>query len=120
MTPLPEADAETRASFLDLLARFAACVRAVDYASGRQFWHPEVLVFGTHRDVVQGLETAVAQQWNSVWPRTADFAFDLEATRVLGGGDGLVVVVAPWTSTGFAPDGSARGTDKAIVNGRSG
>ena len=37
--PLPEADADTTAAIKDWLARFAACVREVDYAAARPFWH---------------------------------------------------------------------------------
>ncbi len=46
-------------------------------------------------------------QWDNVWPKTDDFRFDLSATHVLVSDDGsMAVVVAPWTSTGFHPDGS--------------
>ncbi len=105
--PLPEADPTLSTSLFDWLERFAAHVRAVDFAAGRPMWDPDVVVFGTHQDLVQGREAAIASQWRNVWPRTADFRFDLDRTRVLAGsGGGLVVVIAPWTSTGFAPDGT--------------
>ncbi len=104
--PLPDADLSLRASLFDWLERFASHVRAVDFASARPMWDPEVIVFGTHQDLLQGRETAIANQWRNVWPRTADFRFDLEKTRILAEpGGGLVVVIAPWTSTGFSPDG---------------
>ncbi|WP_245350270.1 hypothetical protein [Bradyrhizobium sp. UFLA03-84] len=46
-------------------------------------------------------------QWDNVWPRTADFAFDLAHTEVLISGDGgMATVITPWTSTGFNADGS--------------
>jgi ketosteroid isomerase-like protein len=108
MSPLPEAPADLRAVFLDWLERFSAMVREVDYAAARPLWHPDVLVFGTHRDVVQGRETAIAGQWDNVWPRTEGFRFDLAAVRVLAapGGD-MATVIAPWTSTGFDRTGKA-------------
>jgi len=106
MPPLPDADAATRSFMLDWLERFSGHVREVDYAAARALMHPRVLAFGTHRDVIEGVETWIATQWDNVWPRTADFRFDLAATRVLAAGDGsLAVVVAPWSSTGFGSDG---------------
>jgi ketosteroid isomerase-like protein len=105
MNGLPEADAATHGQILLWLEIFAGHVRAVDYAAARPMWHPDVLAFGTHHDVIPGRENAIATQWDNVWPRTAHFAFDLPATRVLGGA-GFAVAVAPWTSSGYAPDGA--------------
>lgn len=107
MQDLPTADDATRSEILRWLDVFAGHVRAVDYAAARPMWHPDLLAFGTHRDVISGLETAIATQWDNVWPRTADFAFDLANTHVLAAPNGgMAVAVAPWTSTGFHPDGS--------------
>jgi ketosteroid isomerase-like protein len=108
MPSLPEADAQTRAFFHDWLDTFAGYVREVDYAAARPLFHPEVLAFGTHRDVIAGVEQWIATQWDNVWPRTADFRFDLDKMRVLKSDDGgMAVVIAPWTSTGFHADGKA-------------
>ncbi len=105
---LPVADAETKAWFIAWLDGFAAHVRAVDYASARPLFHPEILAFGTHQDVLPSLEAWVNTQWDNVWPRTDDFRFVTGATAVLVSDDRtLAVVIAPWTSTGFAPDGTA-------------
>jgi ketosteroid isomerase-like protein len=102
---LPEADPSLRAWFLDWLERFSAHVRDVDFAAARPMWDPDVIVFGTHQDLVQGREAAIANQWSNVWPRTADFRFDPAKTRVLAeAGGNIAVVIAPWTSTGFARD----------------
>ena len=105
MSALPLADAAVRAEILDWLEVFAGFVREVDYASARPMWHPDLLAFGTYSDVIQGLETAIATQWDNVWPKTADFAFDLAGTHVLAEG-GMAVAVVPWTSSGFHQDGS--------------
>jgi ketosteroid isomerase-like protein len=107
MAALPEADAETRAWFIAWLEAFSGHVRAVDYASARPLFHPEILAFGTHQDVLPSLDAWVNTQWDNVWPKTDDFRFDLAATHVLASSDNtMAVVVAPWTSTGFHPDGS--------------
>jgi ketosteroid isomerase-like protein len=105
--PLPLATARTIASVHDWLSRFAACVRDVNYAAARPFWHPDIVVFGTYQELVHGLKAWTETQWDNVWPRTEGFAFDLENTAVLASADGsMVTVIAPWTSTGFHRDGT--------------
>lgn len=104
---LPLASPAVRAAILEWLEVFSGHVRAVDYASARPMWHPDLLAFGTFNDVIQGLETAIATQWDNVWPRTAEFAFNLAETHVLASADGsIAVAVTPWTSTGYHPDGA--------------
>ena len=103
MPPLPDAGPDTRQFFLAWLDRFAGYVRDVDYAAARPLFHPDVLAFGTHNDVISGLESWRDTQWSNVWPRTAGFRFIVDAVRVLSAGD-MAVVLAPWTSTGYAPD----------------
>jgi ketosteroid isomerase-like protein len=105
--PLPEAPAAIAAEIRDWLERFAACVREVDYRSAYPFWHPRIIAFGTVQALVEGLEPFRDRQWESVWPKTSDFAFRLDATRVLASADGsLAVAIAPFTSTGYHPDGA--------------
>ena len=105
MAALPDADPATRAYFLDWLDTFAGHVRAVDYAAARPLFHPELLAFGTHNDVIPGLAAWQDTQWNNVWPRTTDFRFTAEGVRVLAAGD-MAAVLAPWTSIGYAADGT--------------
>lgn len=105
MTALPNADAATRAYFIKWLDTFAGHVREVDYASARPLFHPDTLAFGTFTNVIPGLQAWVDTQWDNVWPKTADFRFDLEGSHVLASNDaGMAVVIAPWTSTGFHQD----------------
>ncbi len=104
MAELPNADGTTRIFFLDWLETFSAHVRDVDYASARPLFHPLILAFGTHRDVLPDREAWIAQQWDNVWPHTEDFHFDLANTHVLADVS-MAVVIAPWTSTGFHPNG---------------
>lgn len=107
MQHLPEADAETAAFFRDWLETFSGHVREVDYASARPLFHPDVLAFGTHDDVISGIDTWIATQWDNVWPRTTDFRFQLDRARVLASPDAAMAsVLAPWTSTGYHPDGT--------------
>ena len=105
---MPIADDAVTASIHDWLTRFAACVREVDYAAARPFWHPDIVIFGTHQELVCGLSRWIDTQWDNVWPRTAEFAFDLGNTALLASPDGaMAIAIAPWTSTGFRPDGTA-------------
>ena len=104
---MPEADAATRDYFVRWLERFAGYVRDVDYAAARPLFHPDVLAFGTHRDVIAGLARLADDAWDNVWPKTSDFRFDTNAARVLVSADNtMATVVAPWTSTGYHQDGS--------------
>ena len=106
MSALPTADAATTQVFHRWLEIFASYVRDVDYASARPLFHPDVVAFGTHNDVILGLDSWVATQWDNVWPRTTDFRFVLAQTVVLMSSDGtMATVVAPWTSTGYHADG---------------
>ena len=104
---LPEADEATAASVKEWLERFAACVRAVDYAAARPFWHPGIVIFGTYQELVRGLPAWVETQWANVWPRTEGFAFLLDETVVLASPRAaMAVAIAPWTSVGFHQDGT--------------
>jgi ketosteroid isomerase-like protein len=104
---LPEASAGTAAEVRDWLDRFADCVRAVDYAAARPFWHPDIVIFGTYQELVKGLSAWTERQWDNVWPRTAEFRFDLSNTMVMASPDGAIAIaIAPWNSTGFHEDGT--------------
>jgi ketosteroid isomerase-like protein len=106
MESLPIANAEVTRFFHQWLETFAVYVREVDYASARPLFHPDVLAFGTHNDVIPGIEQWIATQWDKVWPKTSDFRFTLEQVSVLASPDGrMAIVIAPWTSTGYHEDG---------------
>jgi len=103
---LPTANPEITRFFREWLETFAGYVREVDYASARPLFHPDVLAFGTHNDLIPGLDEWVATQWDNVWPNTTDFRFVLEQTSLLASPDGkMAVAIAPWTSTGYHEDG---------------
>jgi ketosteroid isomerase-like protein len=107
MSSLPVANADITRFFHRWLETFSSYVRDVDYASARPLFHPDVLAFGTHNDVIPGLDRWVATQWDNVWPRTSDFRFVLDQASVLASADGMMAtVIAPWTSTGYHPDGT--------------
>ena len=108
MDSLPIADPKVTRFFHAWLETFAGYVRDVDYASARPLFHSDVLAFGTHNDVIPGLDKWVATQWDNVWPKTTDFRFDLDHASVLASPDAMMaIVIAPWTSTGYHPDGTS-------------
>ena len=55
------ANAEITRFFREWLETFSGYVRDVDYASARPLFHPDVLAFGTHNDVIPGVEQWVAR-----------------------------------------------------------
>src|ERR1700752_5428389 len=108
MNSLPIANPDITRVLHAWLDTFSGYVREVDYASAKPLFHPDVLAFGTHNDVIPGLDKWVATQWDHVWPKTTDFRFVLEQTSVLASPDGrMATVIAPWTSTGYHPDGTS-------------
>ena len=82
-SPLPEANSETVAEVREWLDRFSLCVREVDYAAARPFWHSDIVIFGTYQELVKSLSAWTERQWDNVWPRTAEFRFDLANTMVM-------------------------------------
>ena len=86
---------------------WAACIRAVDFAAGREMFSPSVVSFGTReKNMMCGLDQLERRQWRHVWNVTSGFAFDLERTHCLVSPDRRhACVVAPWTSKGRKPNG---------------
>ncbi len=62
MVPLPTANAEITQFFHHWLETFAGYVREVDYTSAKPLFHPDVLAFGTHNDVIPGIDIWIATQ----------------------------------------------------------
>ena len=81
-------------------------VRAVDFAAARQLFDPDVASFGTHAEIVTGIDQLAAQQWSAIWPAISDFRFLVD--RLHGDISGTHAWAAvPWTSTGYHQDGTA-------------
>jgi ketosteroid isomerase-like protein len=83
-----------------------ACLLSVDFARARSLFDPHVSGFGTHADIVFGLDRLEAEQWRNVWPLISEFKFNVE--RLHGGiVDQHAWAACPWTSTGYDKDGIA-------------
>jgi ketosteroid isomerase-like protein len=98
-------DRETHAALRAWFEALARCVRAVDYDAARPLFAADAVAFGTHADLVVGLDAIQARQWSAVWPFIADFTFDLDRLHAVAAGD-LAWAAVPWTSTGFHADGT--------------
>jgi ketosteroid isomerase-like protein len=106
----------------DWFVALERCVRAVDFAAGRELFAEDVVAFGTRADVVTGLDTLERQQWHGIWPNIADFTFVMDQLHAGRDGD-LTWGVVPFTSTGFHPDGTPfprPGRATVILERRSG
>ncbi len=83
-------------------------VAAVDFASARPLFHPDVIGFGTYMDVVRGLDRLEAQQWRLIWPTIEGFHFLVDQLVCEVSEDGKHAYgIVPWTSTGFKEDGTS-------------
>jgi nitrite reductase/ring-hydroxylating ferredoxin subunit/ketosteroid isomerase-like protein len=85
---------------------FGREVAAVDIAAARLRFATDVSAFGTHADVVVGLDNLEAEQWSHVWPAIEDFRFVTDELQALISPDRLLAAaVVGWTSIGIAEDG---------------
>jgi ketosteroid isomerase-like protein len=84
----------------DWFRRWNTCLLTVDFARARGLFDPAVSGFGTHADIVFGLDRLEAEQWRNVWPLISDFRFHEDALH--GGIAGAHAWAAcPWSSTGY-------------------
>lgn len=81
-------------------------VAAVDLTAGRARFRPDAVAFGTHADVVRGLDSLFEQQWSQIWPKITGFRFRTEHLVTLVSADGCqAVAIVGWDSTGYHADG---------------
>jgi ketosteroid isomerase-like protein len=96
----------TFASVRKWMGSWGAEVAAVDLIAGRARFDADVVAFGTHAEIVRGLDALHEQQWSQIWPVIADFEFLLDDLVVLASPDRRqAVAVVGWNSTGFTVDG---------------
>jgi ketosteroid isomerase-like protein len=102
MADAPPIEQAIREWFLEL----QACVRAVDYDRADKLFAPDVIGFGTYKDIAVGLDRLRLEQWSNIWPTIRDFTFRLD--QLHWGAEGhLAWAACPWDSTGFRPDGAS-------------
>jgi ketosteroid isomerase-like protein len=100
----PEAD---RAAIEAWFATWSGLVAEVDFAPAMDLFADNIASFGTHMDVVEGLDALAGNQWRSVWPTIEDFRWNLDTLKVGVSADRLFALgVLTFSSTGIAEDGS--------------
>ena len=87
------------------LTELQSSVRAVDYERAEAIFAPDVMGFGTYKDIAAGRDTLRREQWSNIWPSIRDFTFRLD--QLYWSADGALAWAAcPWDSTGVQPDGT--------------
>ncbi|MGE0716571.1 MAG: nuclear transport factor 2 family protein [Alphaproteobacteria bacterium] len=98
------ADHQSVAQWFD---RWTQLVRARDFGTARTMFEPTVVGFGTHADIVVGMDALEAGQWRQIWPNITNFRFMTEKLHADVSPDRLMAVaVLPWTSTGYDVEGN--------------
>jgi ketosteroid isomerase-like protein len=96
-----------RASVLAWVDAWGEQVAGAKMTEARDRFDPAVSGFGTHSDVLRGLDDLFTNQWSRVWPTIEDFVFHTHDADVLVSGDRCqAVAVLGWGSTGLHADGS--------------
>ena len=96
--------ADPQMAVRDWFARLGRDCAAVDFASARAIFAPDVVSFGTRADVAVGLDALQTNQWEGIWPNIEAFRFDLDGVHAAGDGR-RAWGAATWTSTGFDESG---------------
>ena len=87
-------------------AEWSVNVAEVDFVPARALFEDNVAGFGTHMDVVEGLDALENGQWRSVWPTIEDFSFNLPSLKVAISPDRrLAMGIITFASTGIGADG---------------
>ena len=90
------------------LAQWGECIEGLDFARARTLFVPEVVGFGTYRDLLVGLDDLETRQWRPLWTSISGFRFDLGGLWTEVSPDGRMGhLAAGWTSTGTHGDGTA-------------
>lgn len=86
---------------------FGREIEALDYASAKGRFDPQVVTFSTFMDLVTDRDQFEREQWRKVWPSASNFRWHTESMCSLLSPDRLMAFVAlTWGSTGYHEDGT--------------
>ena len=88
-------DGSTGGSLRAWFQELQACVRAVDYDRAERIFAPDVMGFGTYKDIAEGRDELRREQWSNIWPTINDFTFRLEQLHWSSQGT-LAWAACPW------------------------
>lgn len=97
---------QERTEIRNWFALWSVNVAEVDFTPARELFADNVASFGTHMDVVEGLDELENRQWRSVWPTIEDFGFNLDTLKVgISSDRRMAIGILTFSSTGLTEDG---------------
>ncbi len=107
MTYQFNASPEDLAQMRAWLDRWGAQIQALDFTAARGAFDRGIASFGTHADIIIGLDELENGQWRKVWPTIDGFRWHGEEMRSGVSSDRLLgFAIVPWSSTGYRKDGT--------------
>jgi ketosteroid isomerase-like protein len=98
---------EDRAAIERWFATWSDEVAEVDFAPALDLFEDNLASFGTHMDVIEGLQALASNQWRNVWPTIENFRWNLATLKVGVSPDRLFAIgIVTFSSTGIAEDGT--------------
>lgn len=87
---------------------FTKCVQQQDYDAGRKLFLSDIVCFGSHADILIGIDELVERQWKKIWPHITGFQYELDRLVCKFSDDfSAACAVVPWVSTGYFESGAA-------------
>ena len=87
------------------LANWQTCVQGLDFNKAQSLFVKNTASFGTHMDVVEGIDALEENQWRNVWPNIEEFEWDFDNIKIGVSADRLMAfLITTWTSKGFDSD----------------
>ena len=84
------------------LANWQTCVQGLDFNKAQSLFVKNTASFGTHMDVVEGIDALEENQWRNVWPNIEEFEWDFDNIKIGVSADRLMAfLITTWTSKGF-------------------
>ena len=84
------------------LADWQPCAQGLDFEKAQSLFVKNTASFGTHMDVVEGIDALEENQWRNVWPNIEEFEWDFDNIKIGVSADRLMAfLITTWTSKGF-------------------
>ena len=88
------------------LATWQPCVQELEFEIAQSLFVDNTVSFGTHMDVVDGIDALKENQWRNVWPNIEAFQWDFDNIRIgISPDQFMAFLITTWTSKGFDEKG---------------